>query len=175
LDLGGGHLVVAGPARSGRSTAVAGYAAAAARAGRRTALVAPRLGAVHRRAANDGVIVLGPDEIAEVRAFEVVAVDDVERLTVDDPTVADLTGRAGPALIVGGLLDSFGFGARGLVLAVKKEMETVVLLSPPNHLAAEYVGVRIDRGAAFAGPPGRAFLLVDGTLMLGQVPDAAEG
>jgi hypothetical protein len=103
---------------------------------------------------------------------DVVVVDDVDRAVVDDATSAALTAPDGPALILTGEIDSFGFGARGLVKAVRGA-ENVVLLSPPNHLAASSVGVTINREAAFSGPPGRAVLSVRGRNALGQVPDPA--
>jgi hypothetical protein len=48
----------------------------------------------------------------------------------------------------------------------------VVLLCPPNHLVAANVGVTLERGMGFTGPPGRAYLVAEGKTMLGQVPDA---
>ena len=100
-----------------------------------------------------------------------VVVDDAETAPLDDALVARLTGAGGPALVVAAQLDAFGFGARGLVQAARAAAGPVVLLSPPNHLAADNVGIRIERGAGFNGPPGRALLQVDGIVRLGQVPD----
>jgi hypothetical protein len=72
---------------------------------------------------------------------------------------------------VAAALDSFGFGAQGLVKATRSP-DTVVLLSPPNPMAANNVGVTIAREAAFSGPAGRALFSVRGSLQLGQVPSA---
>lgn len=172
LDDAVGHVLVAGPPRSGRSTATAGLAASAAAAGSRTVLVAPRRGEPHRAAERSGVQFVAPAELAGALdgGVDVVAVDDADAVTFDDALVSRLTGPGGPALIVAAQLDAFGF-ARGLLGAVKKAAGPVVLLCPPNHLAAENVGVRIERGAGFSGPPGRALLAVNGELLLGQVPD----
>ncbi|MDN5860574.1 MAG: hypothetical protein L0H84_18375, partial [Pseudonocardia sp.] len=169
-----GHLLVAGPNRSGRSTALASVAASGAQAGHDVVLVAPRTGEPHRRAEALGARLTTPDELAEVLSAArpgLVVIDDADLTRFDDDVVLALTGQGGPPLAVAALIDSFGFGARGLVDAAKKAAGPVVLLSPPNHLLAEYVGIRIDRGAAFSGPPGRAFVSVGGELLLCQVPD----
>lgn len=168
-----GHVLVAGPARSGRSTAVAGIAASAAAAGSRVVLVAPRRGEPHAAAQRAGVRVVAPSELGAVldARVDVVAVDDADVATFDDAVVTALT--RGPALVVAAQLDKFGFGARGLLAAAKKTAGPVVLLSPPNHLDAGNVGVQIERGAGFSGPPGRAYVQLGGQLLLGQVPDPA--
>jgi len=49
-----------------------------------------------------------------------------------------------------------------------------VLLCPPNHLVAANVGVTLERGAGFTGPPGRAYLVSYGETLLGQVPDLGD-
>lgn len=175
-DLGDavGHVIVAGPSRAGRSTAVASIAASAATGGHRTVLVAPRPGPPHRAAADRGVVLVTPADLAAVLdagEVAVVAVDDADIGQLTDDVVGRLTGPGGPALVVAAQLDAFGFGARGLLQAAKKAAGPVVLLCPPNHLAADNVGVRIERGAAFSGPPGRAVLSVGGELLLGQVAD----
>jgi DNA segregation ATPase FtsK/SpoIIIE, S-DNA-T family len=168
-----GHVLVAGPGRSGRSTAVAGIAASAASSGSRTVLVAPRRGAPHRAAEQAGVQVVASAELGGVLdtgAVDVVAVDDADIAALDDALVSRLAGPGGPVLVVAAQIDAFGF-ARGLIAAAKKAAGPVVLLCPPNHLAAENVGVRIERGSGFSGPPGRAVMAVAGELLLGQVVD----
>ncbi len=166
-----GHVLVAGPSRSGRSTAAATIAACRANA----VLVAPRVGEPHRTAAAHGVRLVAPSELAAALddGPALVVVDDADTAALDDATVARLTGPGGPALVVAAQLDAFGFGARGLVQAARAAAGPVVLLCPPNHLAAENVGIRIERGTGFNGPPGRALLQVDGVVRLGQVPDLA--
>lgn len=167
-DLDGpGHVVVAGPSRSGRSTALAALAVAAARSGLRVAVAAPRLGPAHRVAVEAGALLCAPTDLP--LDADVLVVDDADLVVWDDALVDLLV--SGPRLVVGGLLDGFGFGATGLVKAVRRAIGPVVLLSPPSHLAADGVGVKIDRGAAFTGPPGRAYLSVDGEVRLGQVVD----
>lgn len=103
---------------------------------------------------------------------DLVVVDDADQLGPDDPLAQLLVGAGAPALVVTALIESFGFGARGLVKAARSGPNSaVVLLSPPNHLAAADVGVTLERGGGFTGPPGRAYLVADGETGLGQVPD----
>jgi hypothetical protein len=75
--------------------------------------------------------------------------------------------------VVAAPIDAYGIGVRGLLKALK-EAGPVVLLSPQNSLTAAYVNMTIDRNATFTGPPGRAYLLVDGELRLGQVAELQE-
>jgi S-DNA-T family DNA segregation ATPase FtsK/SpoIIIE len=174
FDAGTGPLIIAGPARSGRSTAAAGVAVSTAAGGARVLLVAPRPGPAHGAAQAAGVQLLAPLDLAgalDAGAPDVVVIDDADTAGLDDALVARLTGPRAPALAVAGLLDSFGIGVRGLLQAARNRPGPVVLLSPPNHLAAANVNVRLDRTGAFSGPPGRAWLMVDGELLLGQVPD----
>ncbi|OLT00610.1 hypothetical protein BJF90_34220 [Pseudonocardia sp. CNS-004] len=172
--LDAGPLVIAGPAGSGRSTAAATVAASAAASGLRVLLAAPRPSAAHGRAAGAGVTVVPSGELAEPldRApVDLVVLDDVDRLAPHDDLVERLTTPGAPALAVTGLLDSFGFGATGLSKVARTRPGSVVLLCPPNHLVAANVGVTLERGAGFSGPPGRAYLVAEGKPVLGQVPD----
>jgi S-DNA-T family DNA segregation ATPase FtsK/SpoIIIE len=175
VDLDGlnGHIVIAGPSRSGRSTAAVSVAVSAASCGSRVVLVAPRVGAAHGAAANDRIVVVKPAALPAALddSVTLVVVDDADTIDWNDDLLARLTGPGGPSLVVAAQIDAFGFGARGLVAAVRKSISSVVLLSPPSNLVADYVDVKIDRTMAFTGPPGRAFLSHHGELMLGQVPD----
>lgn len=174
LDPADGPVLIAGPPRSGRSTAAAGIAAAAARSGAVTLLVAPRQATPHRAAVAAGAALVAPDELGARLDAEpaprVVVVDDADAVTLDEAVLTRLTGAQAPALVVAGLLDAFGF-PRGLLAAAKKGSGPVVLLCPPNHLAAENVGIQIERGTGFTGPPGRALVRPSGgAAVLGQVP-----
>jgi S-DNA-T family DNA segregation ATPase FtsK/SpoIIIE len=166
-------LLIAGPPRSGRSTAAATVAASAATGGLSTLLVAARLGPVHEAVERAGVAVLAPADLGAALDIHpaVVVVDDADTADLGDELVAQLTAPNGPALAVAAPIDAYGIGARGLLKAALKEAGPVVLLSPPNSLTAAYVNVTIDRNATFTGPPGRAYFLVDGELRLGQVAE----
>lgn len=169
----GRPVLVAGPPRSGRSTAITQLAVDALGRGRSVVLVAGTTSVVHELAAEAGVRIVEPADLTEVVSSgpDIVVVDDADSVALDDELVVRLC--ADHVLVVSATLDSFGFGARGVVRAASRRPAAVVLLSPPNNLAAENVGVKIDRGAGFSGPPGRALFSVDGELVLGQVVDPA--
>jgi S-DNA-T family DNA segregation ATPase FtsK/SpoIIIE len=173
LDELAGHLVIAGPSRSGRSTAAAALAVSALSTERSIILVAPRPAAPHAAAATAGVRVVKPAELPAAldSSPTLVVVDDGDTVDWTDDVLASLTGAGAPTLAVAAQIEAFGFGSRGLVAAVRKKIGAVVLLSPPSNLVADYVDVKIDRAMAFTGPPGRAFLSVNGELTLGQIPD----
>ncbi|QYN35495.1 FHA domain-containing protein [Pseudonocardia sp. DSM 110487] len=172
-SLDSGPVLIAGPAGSGRSTAAAAVAASAAASGLRVLLGVHRRMAAHERAAVAGVTVVAAGEVAsslEDSAVDLVVLDDVDRFPVDEDLAERLTKPDGPSLAVAGLLDSFGFGASGLLKFARTRPGSVVLLCPPNHLVAANVGVTLERGMGFSGPPGRAYLVAEGKMMLGQVP-----
>jgi hypothetical protein len=128
----------------------------------------------HEEAAAAGVTVVAAGEVAsslDGAPADLVVLDDVDRFPVDEDLAERLTKPDGPSLAVTGLLDSFGFGASGLLKFARTRPGSVVLLCPPNHLVAANVGVTLERGMGFSGPPGRAYLVAEGRMMLGQVPD----
>jgi S-DNA-T family DNA segregation ATPase FtsK/SpoIIIE len=167
-------VVIAGPAGSGRTTAAAAVAASAAASGLHVLLGAHRRTAPHEHAADDGVTVVTSGEAADAldrSSFDLVVLDDADRFPADETLVERLTKSDGPPLAVAALLDSFGFGATGLLKFARTRPGAVVLLCPPNHLVAANVGVTLERGMGFSGPPGRAYLVAEGKMLLGQVPD----
>ena len=46
-----------------------------------------------------------------------------------------------------------------------------ILLCPKETLSSSELGITINSADTIDGPPGRAYLTVDGTTHLGQVPD----
>lgn len=173
-SLDAGPLVIAGPAGSGRSTAAAAVAASAAAGGLRVLLGVHRHSKIHERASEAGARVMAGTELAgflDRAPADLVVLDDVDRFAADDTLLERLTAPDAPALAATGLLDSFGFGATGLLKLARTRPGSVVLLCPPNHLVAANVGVTLERGTGFSGPPGRAYLVAEGKLVLGQVPD----
>jgi S-DNA-T family DNA segregation ATPase FtsK/SpoIIIE len=173
-SLDSGPVVIAGPANSGRSTAAAAVAVSAAAGGLRVLLGAHRRSAVHERAVEAGVTVVTGGEMMgalDRSPVDLVVLDDIDRFPAEEALVERLTRPGGPPLAVVALLDSFGFGATGLVKVARTRPGSVVLLCPPNHLVAANVGVTLDRGSGFSGPPGRAYLVTEGKTALGQVPD----
>jgi len=166
-------VVIAGPAGSGRSTAAAAVAASAAASGLRVLLGVHRRSAPHERAADAGVTVVTGAELTDAldSPVDLVVLDDFDRLPPDEALFERLTKPDGPSLAVTALLDSFGFGATGLLKVARTRSGSVVLLCPPNHLVAANVGVTLERGMGFSGPPGRAYLVVEGRTVLGHVAE----
>lgn len=167
-----GHILIAGPSRSGRSTAAAVLAASATAWGT-VALVAPRHGVTHTAAVERGVTLITPAQLNAVLKSppDILVVDDADTVDWSDELLARLTVPGAPTLAISAQIESFGYGARSLVAAVRKSIGPVVLLSPPSNLAADYVDVKIDRSMAFTGPAGRAYFSISGQLLLGQVAD----
>ena len=172
----GPGFLVAGPRRSGRSTALVTMA---------TALVTRRCGVVAvlpRRsplADVDGLLaVLRPDEnvvLAGLLAREgpvVVLVDDVEALH-EAPVTAVLQDvlRHGPgrgrAVVVAGSAEELAATFRGLVVEVRRS-RCGLLLQPQGPLDGDLLGLRLPR-ASGTGPPGRGLLAVAGQVTPVQV------
>jgi len=172
----GPGFLVAGPRRSGRSTALVTMA---------TALVTRRCGVVAvlpRRsplADVDGLLaVLRPDEnavLAGLLAREgpvVVLVDDVEALH-DAAITAVLEGvlRHGPgrgrAVVVAGSAEELATTFRGLVVEVRRS-RCGLLLQPQGPLDGDLLGLRLPRASGTV-PPGRGLLAVAGQVTPVQV------
>ena len=86
--------------------------------GRSVVLVAPRPGGPAPAAAARGVTVVDVAGLPGVLdTADVVVLDDADIAGLDEAVTTRLTGSDGPALVVAAALDSFGFGARGLVAA----------------------------------------------------------
>jgi S-DNA-T family DNA segregation ATPase FtsK/SpoIIIE len=168
------RLVVTGPPRSGRSTAVSAVAVSAAAGGARVLLAAPRFAEVHEQAAAAGVVVVGDDELGysvDLHRPDVLVLDDADRLTVDDALVGRLSGDRQLRIVVAARLDWFSSGyGQDLARSVQRDARAQLLLSPADSYAADRIGVKIRRDQAFSGPPGRALIAVDGEVRLGQLP-----
>jgi S-DNA-T family DNA segregation ATPase FtsK/SpoIIIE len=173
-SLEAGPVVIAGPTGSGRSTAATAVAASAAESGLRVLLGVHRRTPAHERVAEAGVEVVPSGEVTAAldrSPADLVVLDDVDRFPLDEDLIERLTKPDGPSLAVTALLDSFGFGATGLLKVARTRPGSVVLLCPPNQLVAANVGVTLERGMGFSSPPGRAYLVAEGRMLLGQVPD----
>jgi S-DNA-T family DNA segregation ATPase FtsK/SpoIIIE len=175
LDLGakGPSFLIAGPPRSGRSTALLGMAWSLLEGGSRIVGAAPRPSPLRELAGAPGVVdVLHGEQLRDGRLRELVSgvegplavcVDDVE-LLLDDVRMSEAlreilrTGRdRGHALVAAGTASDLG-GFRGLAYDVRKS-RTGLLLSPEG---GDLFSMRLPKTALGAGPPGRGLLIVDG-------------
>jgi len=187
VDLADGNLLVAGPNRSGRSTALESFAAGlkASTPGIEMHLLAPRRSlltdldlwqSVARGAsacddrANELAQLLLERDGSEPPI--VVVVDDGTEIA-DTPADSALEriarrGRDAAMWVVGaaestGALRSYG----GWIPEVRKDRRAV-LLNPDADLDGDLVGVRLPRGSGGL-PPGRGYLVRDGAVELVQI------
>ncbi|MEU8782575.1 hypothetical protein [Streptomyces sp. NPDC048637] len=180
-------FVVAGPAKSGRSTALANIARSLLAAGTRLVLAAPKPSPLRELADRDGVVAcffqdgIGHDELEE--ALPVTSTEEPVVIVMDD---AELLGECdagrrlqsrlehgfdeGTALVLGGDEDKLrlSFGWLGRV----KKAHRGLLLSPQKRNAGDLIGIKT--GDSISGSPitpGRGWLhLGDGRLLAVTVP-----
>ena len=152
--------VVAGPARSGRSTLLCFLARALLAQGAAVVLAAPRPSPLRDLAGLPGVRALLTEADAPLEQWEqalagdgpvVVIVDDGEGLR-DSPAgpllAAVAQGRAGPgrAVVLAGAADGICTGFTGWQVEVKKARQGA-LLSPQELVNGDLVGLRLPRSA----------------------------
>jgi DNA segregation ATPase FtsK/SpoIIIE, S-DNA-T family len=171
----GPAAVIAGPSRSGRSSAL--LTAARSLLGQDTpiAVVAPRRSPLRELSGQPGVLaVLGGDgEAGDLpgvladRDRYVVIVDDAELVSPDSPLGMALegtlrSGRDGEhGLLIAGTTGDMATAYRGFVAEARKA-RTGLLLSVQSPADGDLFNVRLPRGAV-GGPPGRGLLVVSGT------------
>ncbi|MGD6742962.1 ATP-binding protein [Streptomyces sp. BH106] len=189
-DLSGGTVpafTVAGPAGSGRSTALVTIACSLLAAGTRVVLVAPKPSPLRDLASRGGVLAcfeqddLGHDELEELLAQAsraepvVVVMDDAECLEKCDASrlleaLLQQGAADGTALVLGGDEKELGSGFRWSRRARKAHRG--LLLSPREWHAGDLIGVKIS-GSIAGRPltPGTGWLhLGDGKLVPVTVP-----
>ncbi|MFF7474073.1 FtsK/SpoIIIE domain-containing protein [Streptomyces sp. NPDC008092] len=180
-------FVIAGPPRTGRSTALLTAAESLLAAGAGLIVLAPRRSPLRQLNGRPGVAALITD--AEVSAQEfrqalgnvpeeqgVIVVDDAELFmgAEIDPDLALLArGGAGTGwgVLAAGNAESLALSLAGWMGQVKRN-RTGMLLSPQGLSDGEVIGVKLTRGVVGQAPqPGRGLLhLGDGTLRTVQVP-----
>jgi len=172
FDALGPGFLVAGPARSGKSTALLTIAIGLLHTGTPVVAVTGRRSALRSLA---GVrAMLGPTDDAALREATaeppvVVLADDIESL-VDSAADAVLAGLVrddrGITVVGAGRSDDLAGAFRGLGVDLRRR-RTGVLLTP-GPLDGELLGVRIPRGLA-EPMPGRGYLVEHGNLTRVQV------
>ena len=184
LALTGPGFTIAGPARSGRSTALLCIARSLLDAGTEICLLTPRASPLRELAGTAGVLAVltGPEPDPTVLAVTLnaargplaVLVDDAELLHTSDvqPLLQQVLreGRdVGHCLVAAGTSEDLGGAFRGFTFDARRS-RSGLLLCPDTHLHGELLGVRLPRSSVFAGPPGRGLLIVAGEVGLVQVP-----
>lgn len=186
VDLGvtGPGFVVSGPARSGRSNALAAMGRSVLRRGGRLLAVTSRPSPLSGLSGQPGVVAvvtgpgLGAAEFTEMvnqagATALTILVDDAE-LLADSPVGEVLaafirTARDFRAAVVlagtAGELNQF----RGFIPEARKS-KAGLLLCPPSAAEGDVLGVRLPRTAVFSAPPGRGLLIANGEMSMVQVP-----
>ncbi|WP_029287106.1 FtsK/SpoIIIE domain-containing protein [Cellulomonas sp. HZM] len=184
----GPGLLVVGPRRSGRSTALVTMATSALDRGWAVATVTPRRSPLRDLQGADrlvGELTLEStrDEVKEVLARLVPTADRPTMLLVDDlellgtdGTLADAVVehlgelRDRPGLVVGaGTTDELSGSYRGPAPALKKS-RSGLLLSPSSPNDGDVFGLRMPRSVIGGSTPGRGILSLGGQWQSVQVP-----
>ncbi|MFE4961981.1 FtsK/SpoIIIE domain-containing protein [Streptomyces sp. NPDC056660] len=168
-------FVIGGPAKSGRSTTLLGFARSYLANGVRIVVAAPRMSPLRELEGQEGVLKvftgrdIDEDELTEVISSAspaepiVVLVDDAEVL--DDCDAEDVFKRIvesgaeeGLAVVIAGDEDEICDGFSGWQVDAKKARRGI-LLSPQESGSGELIGIRTTR-AMVGGPiqPGRGML-----------------
>ncbi|HEU5160093.1 MAG TPA: FtsK/SpoIIIE domain-containing protein [Streptosporangiaceae bacterium] len=189
----GATLLVSGPPRSGRSSALTAIATSlAGRATGRLPLIAvcPRPSPLRRLANLPGVadVVTGPDvgndledALTAVQGPVAIIVDDAE-LLADDRAAGPLERLARTARDDGNVIVAAGTTEDLLVQRYRGWLPLIrrgrcgVLLNPGSHVDGEVFDVRLPRSTRGGWPPGRGLLVWRGEITPIQVPlcDGAE-
>ncbi|MEV4745213.1 FtsK/SpoIIIE domain-containing protein [Streptosporangium sp. NPDC049248] len=169
----GPGAVVAGPPRSGRSTALLTATHSLLSQGTPTVLVTPRRSPLCTLVDTPGVLAVldANGDLHEAVAGQdryVVIVDDAELISPDSPLGTALeqvlrSGRDGEhGMIIGGTTGDLTTAYRGFAAETRKG-RTGLLLSVQSPADGDLFTVRLPRGAV-GGPPGRGLLVTLGSV-----------
>ncbi|UBU18784.1 hypothetical protein LCN96_06120 [Nonomuraea gerenzanensis] len=171
LQAQGPGAVIAGPSRSGRSSALMTAALSLIDQGTPIVAVAPRRSPL--RELEGALAVLDGDatnlqELLAGHDHYVVLVDDAELVNPDGPLGTALeevirTGRDGDhGLLIAGATGDLTVAYRGFVAEARKS-RTGLLLAVQGQTDGDLFSIRLPRGAG-GGPSGRGLLVTTGTL-----------
>ncbi|MGH8891190.1 MAG: FtsK/SpoIIIE domain-containing protein, partial [Acidothermaceae bacterium] len=167
LETGPG-FVVAGPPRSGRSTALATVATGLRENGWQVVAITARPSPIRgfADATFDASDLAFEPALQSVDGPIAVVVDDAELVT-DTPAATALdrfmrTARdCGHLVVIAGTTEDLAVGFRGFVVDARRS-RTGLLLTPRSPLDGEALGVRLPRDTGSRLPPGRGLLISRG-------------
>lgn len=184
----GPGVLVVGPRRSGRSTALLTMGTSALERGWTVGIVTPRrsplrdlaghpgvLGSLDLDASRDDITALLAGLVPAGDTPTVLLVDDLELVGTDGPLADAIVAHLGalrdrPGLVVAaGSADELSSGYRGPAATMKKSRNGL-LLAPSSPNDGDLFGLRLPRSALGAGVPGRGLLVGAGSWQLVQVP-----
>lgn len=180
-------FAIAGPALSGKSTALTVLAESLLAAGSEVLGLAPRESALRGLDGRDGVLaILTEDRPDPARLVErinaadgpvAVLVDDAE-LLVGHPSTEEILAKVlavardrGGALVVASSAAHLGRAARSFLTAVPQLTRCGLLLTPEDRGQAMLFGARLPGNSVFTRPAGRGFLVQANQAVLVQVPE----
>ncbi|MGW4797525.1 FtsK/SpoIIIE domain-containing protein [Nonomuraea sp. NPDC004297] len=167
----GPAAVIAGPARSGRSSALLTAARSLIARGTPVVAVAPRRSPLRELAGALAVLdgeAANLTELVSGLEHYVVLVDDAELVNPDGPLGTALeevlrTGRDGDhGLLIAGTTGDLAVAYRGFVAEARKS-RTGLLLAVQGQTDGDLFTIRLPRGTT-GGPQGRGFLVTSGIL-----------
>jgi DNA segregation ATPase FtsK/SpoIIIE, S-DNA-T family len=167
----GPGAVIAGPSRSGRSSALLTAARSLIDRGTPVIAVLPRRSPLRELdgllAVLDGTATNLPELVADRHGY-VVLVDDAELINPDSPLGTALeevlrSGRDGDhGLLIAGTTGDLAVAYRGFAAETRKS-RTGVLLAVQGQADGDIFAIRLPRGTV-GGPPGRGFLVTTGNV-----------
>ncbi|MFI7698226.1 FtsK/SpoIIIE domain-containing protein [Nonomuraea sp. NPDC049480] len=178
----GPGAVIAGPARSGRSSALLTAARSLIDRGTPVIAIAPRRSPLRdlggALAVLDGNAANLPELVADQHHY-VVLVDDAELINPDSPLGTALeevlrSGRDGDhGLLIAGTTGDLAVAYRGFAAETRKS-RTGLLLAVQGQTDGDLFTIRLPRGTA-GGPPGRGLLVTTGNItpIQAALPDNA--
>ncbi|GAA2810659.1 FtsK/SpoIIIE domain-containing protein [Kribbella solani] len=179
----GPGILVAGPTRSGRSTALLTLIESMISRGRQVVAVAPRRSPLLDLPGTEGVVrVFGADadsnELAAVldglRTPHALVIDDLELIGEHTPLAELIESRLGQFRDTGNLVIAAGTTAQlnsmyvGPAAAIKRS-RTGLVLAAEKYDDAEILGVMLPTGLPTGSPPGRAIMITTGSWQRIQV------
>jgi S-DNA-T family DNA segregation ATPase FtsK/SpoIIIE len=185
----GPGLLIAGPRRSGRSTALTVMAASALARGWPVAVITPRVSPLRDLQGRPGLVgCWGADADKEQVSAGLAAlgprpgsgpslllIDDLDVLGPDGwlpDLITDYLATlrdTGSMVAAAGALEELTSMYRGPVVAIKRS-RSGLLLAPQNPNDGDLFGIRVPRSGAGAGPAGRGLLIRSGEWEPAQVP-----
>jgi DNA segregation ATPase FtsK/SpoIIIE, S-DNA-T family len=180
-------FAIAGPALSGKSTALLVLAESLLAAGSQVLALAPRESPLRGLDGRDGVLAVftetkpNPAELAErMNAADrplAVLVDDAELLVGHPSTEQILTNvlaiarDQGGALVVASSVAHLGRTTRSFLTAVPQLTRCGLLLTPEDRGQSMLFGARLPGNSVFSRPAGRGFLVQANQPVLVQIPE----
>ncbi|MEU1800647.1 FtsK/SpoIIIE domain-containing protein [Streptomyces sp. NPDC019937] len=179
-------FLVAGPARSGRSTVLSTVALSLLASGTPVVIGAPARSPLRALAGRPGVLAVFDESDIDPTALEealssapdgaVVILDDADLLLKSKAesvltSIAKSGAENGRGLVIAGQTDRLSSGFSGWHTEARRN-RCGLLLKPQNMSDGELIGVKVPRSRLGATRPGRAILhLGDGVLRTVQVPE----